>query len=197
MHSALRQALISTAISGCCVVLLPQRPASALVVNVDGFDYDVTTIETSYDAFSSIFSTPPSGQMPWWCLAPNTLGVCPAQTPSAQSFATAVGMQFGFPNIRLAGPEKGAKVGPYFAYNSFVLTPGNVVWSWAVPETGGPTGGGSLPFNVLGTDTATFAVARRLPSTDVPSPLPALGAAAAFGYSRKLRKRIYSSRLPE
>ncbi|MBW4529443.1 MAG: hypothetical protein KME02_02025 [Aphanothece saxicola GSE-SYN-MK-01-06B] len=30
----------------------------------------------------------------------------------------------------------------------------------------------------------------------VPAPLPVLGAAAAFGYSRKLRKRIKSSKMP-
>jgi hypothetical protein len=31
------------------------------------------------------------------------------------------------------------------------------------------------------------------PAADVPGPLPALGAAAAFGYSRKLRTRINRS----
>jgi len=32
---------------------------------------------------------------------------------------------------------------------------------------------------------------------EVPGPLPILGVGAAFGYSRKLRKRIKSSKLPE
>ena len=33
-------------------------------------------------------------------------------------------------------------------------------------------------------------------SASVPAPLPVLGAAAAFGFSRKLRKRIRDSKLP-
>lgn len=34
-------------------------------------------------------------------------------------------------------------------------------------------------------------------TTEVPGPLPLLGVGAAFGYSRKLRKRIKSSKIPE
>ncbi len=47
----------------------------------------------------------------------------------------------------------------------------------------------------LGPTTLTIETAST--SASVPGPLPALGAAAAFGFSRKLRKRINSSKLPE
>jgi hypothetical protein len=39
-------------------------------------------------------------------------------------------------------------------------------------------------------ETTSSTVLFRQVSFSVPGPLPALGAAAAFGYSRKLRKRI-------
>jgi hypothetical protein len=47
----------------------------------------------------------------------------------------------------------------------------------------------------LGPTTLTIETAPT--SASVPGPLPALGAAATFGFSRKLRKRINSSKLPE
>jgi len=51
-----------------------------------------------------------------------------------------------------------------------------------------------LPLNCRG--TVTFLPLVPVPSTSVPGPLPVLGAAAAFGFSRKLRNRIKSSKLP-
>jgi hypothetical protein len=36
-----------------------------------------------------------------------------------------------------------------------------------------------------------------MPMPQVPGPIPLFGVAAAFGYSRKLRKRIKTSKLPE
>lgn len=65
----------------------------------------------------------------------------------------------------------------------FTLT-GNATLSW----TGIAPRGSSMAFQVKGGYTA--------PSS-VPGPLPLFGAAAAFGYSRKLRKRINCSELPE
>jgi hypothetical protein len=66
--------------------------------------------------------------------------------------------------------------GPYFAYDT------NVNW-WAKTSSGN-TQGATATVN----DSNTWAILADAPP--VPGPLPTLGAAAAFGFSRKLRKRI-------
>jgi len=72
--------------------------ANALVVNVGGQNYDVTTFTGSYNNNISKFATAANGgEMPWWASATN-----------AAAFASAVGTGLGLPN-------SGGVFGPYFA----------------------------------------------------------------------------------
>jgi hypothetical protein len=103
--------------------------------------------------------------MPWW----NN------QTLAAQ-FASAVGSGLGTPN--------GAGRGAFFGFNN---TPAF--------NCGGAQSAGNVCTAFFNSSTVlidslqgnrTWAQATEL----VPGPIPALGAAAAFGFSRKLRQRI-------
>jgi len=148
--------------------------AQAIVVTVNSQDWNVTTFTGKYNANTSKFALPSSGGvMPWW--GNNSL---------ASSFATAVGSSLGAVN------RTGAW-GPLFGYNT-TSGPNRVLF-------GGFTIADNSSFSTGVTDTGTsYAWAQATPVSSpqaaaVPGPLPALGAAAAFGYSRKLRKRIKGS----
>ncbi len=139
--------------------------ANALVVNVGGQDYDVTTFVGSYNDNISKFETAANGgEMPWW-----------ASSTNATAFASAVGTGLGLPNL--------GGFGPYFA--RALIT--NV-------QSRAYLGTGVTSRAVVPTVIATYAVATLVPPpAPVPSPLPIFGAAAAFGASRQLRKRIKRS----
>jgi hypothetical protein len=138
--------------------------AQALVVNVGGQDYNVTTFAGSYNDNISKFATAANGgEMPWW-----------GNSTTAEAFASAVGTGLGLPNL--------GGFGPYFAH---AANP-NVRTKAYLPPISGPTATSVLP-----TGIATYAVVT--PPAPVPSPLPIFGAAAAFGASRQLRKRIKRS----
>jgi hypothetical protein len=102
--------------------------------------------------------------MPWW--GPETL---------AEQFRTQVGSGLGFPNFD-------ATHGPLFAW-SVRLDNGNINACFVLSSN--DSGCGQAATN----DVRTYAQAAQV-SASVPGPLPALGAAAAFGFSRKLRKLI-------
>ena len=55
-------------------------------------------------------------------------------------------------------------------------------------------GDGTLLFDAERSGPVTFAAVQRPASSSVPGPLPLFGAAAAFGFSRKLRNRIKVTR---
>lgn len=122
-------------------------------------------------------------------------------------------------SVSTVGTATGAGTGPY----SFIVGDGFTVskvggqpritaalWGGEQPSTGGNfrsellflTPGGDLnAFGALVNSRANerdvgfgvFRLKPQPPSTSVPGPLPVLGAAAAFGWSRKLRKRIKRS----
>jgi hypothetical protein len=77
-------------------------------------------------------------------------------------------------------PLSGTSIFSNQTFASMGLTPGSYIWTW------GTTNADSYQLNI-------GAVSNPVPA--VPSPLPFFGAAAAFGYSRKLRKRIKGSTL--
>jgi hypothetical protein len=155
-------------------ISLSPGSAQAIVVTVGGAQYDVTTFTGSADANAVKFNTPANGgMMPWY-----------GNGSLAIDFALAVQGVFGnrtvyatnytfnpnpLDNTNMAGifwdTQYGTKPTPVPCLNCF---------------TGGGTGGA---FN------EKYAVATKVPSA-VPGPLPLFGAAAAFGFSRKLRKRI-------
>ena len=114
--------------------------------------------------FPNAFPSPSTTTMFWW-----------GDAIKAGSAASAVGGAFGvFPN-------------PPFTYNYI-----------------GPLYAYSPPLGLWALETRTWATSRLLapyysqpapagPAASVPGPLPVLGVAAAFGFSRKLRKRTKRS----
>jgi len=151
--------------------------AQALVVTVNSQDWEVTTFTGSYASSSSKFETAANGGvMPWW-----------GSSTNAQAFATAVGSGLGLPNF--------SAYGPFFGFappsGSATLLPGN---AFSFDPHNGPT-----LFRIQNVTTVrTWAQATLVPAggpanADVPGPLPALGLAVAFGFSRQLRKRIKAS----
>ena len=153
--------------------------ARAVIVNVEGQDWDVTTFTGGYYENSSKFETAANGGlMPWW----NNQGL-------ASLFATTVWSSLGDP-------------GPYFAYATDPTTYGGVgtitqfiYESSRCPSCTKVFGAGTHGLGP-GYGGPKEGWAQATPYTSpaaVPGPLPALGAAAAFGFSRKLRKRIKCS----
>ena len=128
----------------------------------------MTTFEGSYSNNSSRFTTT---EMPWF-----------GSGSLAEQFAIAVGAQLGTPVLDTNGPYFAYSIVidpdfdttsiPSYTYNSF-LNPPTVVESSA----------GEFVNN-------TYAVASAQAPSAVPGPLPLFGAAAAFGMSRRLRRRI-------
>ena len=159
--------------------VLTAGQAQAFVVNVGGQDYDVTTFTGSYNANTSKFATAANGGvMPWW-----------GDEALVNEFAIKVGFM-GYPT---GEPFNGAQYGgPPFAffYTGSLVSFG---YYWKIDPNIYFLTGQEFPQRVL-----TYAqVASATPlAAPVPSPLPALGAAAAFGFSRKLRKRIKGSTNP-
>jgi hypothetical protein len=139
--------------------------AKALVVTVNGQDWDVTTFTGSYGDNVSKFETAANGGvMPWW-----------GSQTNAEAFALAVGPDLGLPN---------AILGPFYGFSTFLapLSLNLNVRSVAYPRE-------TQTWNIGGNFSRTWAQATPIPA-NVPGPLPILGLAAAFGFSRKLRKRI-------
>jgi hypothetical protein len=146
--------------------------AHALVVNVNGQNYDVTTFTGTYNNNISKFATAANGGvMPWW-----------GSQSTADSFTSAVNTGLGLPN-------GGGFLGPLFGYaTSGTNAIGYVYWDSALSDVSPTTSTSRL-------NTRTWAQATpAAPSAPAaPSPLPIFGAAAAFGASRQLRKRIKRS----
>jgi hypothetical protein len=152
--------------------------AEAYVVTVGGVEYNVTTFTGTYNSNISKFDLPANGGvMPWW-----------GSSTLASEFATKVSSFFGYPN----GPAIGCTTtcGPIFGYAANLGTIPNLFGLGYAKTAEGPTNA-----VVTQPQTASFTWAQVSP-VPAPAPLPLLGAAAAFGYSRKLRKRIQVAGLP-
>lgn len=155
-----------------------QRSASALVVAVPGYGYwDIQVQEVPLGDLD-----PPASSMPWW-----------GDQAAANIFAVASGPGLGpvFDNL-----------GPFFAWELDDSVPSFVFVSMDAFCNGAPCFGsyGSadtafsfVPSGPAGSPDAS-GVFPWATATAVPGPLPILGAAAALGYSSKLRKRINRSK---
>jgi hypothetical protein len=159
MKSFFRLAVTAVRI-GTAASLLASAPAQAAVVDFGGILYDVTVLDTSYTASTSSFQLPPLGQMPWW-----------GSQSNADFFAGEVFTSLG------EGSTTG--YGPLFAY-AFNATSAEVIGS--LPDLSAP--GSFVDGTPAGTATVKYAIA----TAPVPGPLPLFGAAAAFGWSRQLRR---------
>lgn len=153
------------------VVFGPQ-PASALVVNVPGYgSFDIQAQEVAFPSLNPLGS-----QMPWW-----------GNQGLANTFATALGSELGATYLNL---------GPFFAWEESQGFVGMDAFCIGAPCFGDiGIAGAASSFSIGGPngspDASTpypWAVATPVPA--VPGPIPLFGAAAAFGFSRKLRARI-------
>jgi hypothetical protein len=165
MKSSFR--LAATAVlTGAAASLLASAPAQAAVVDFGGVLYDVTVLETSFDSSATDFERPASGgKMPWW-----------GSQADADFFAEQVFTSLG------EGSTAGS--GPLFAYehNGSLFQVIGTLQDVSI---------GSVP-GVLSDETrsTTATVKYAIATAPVPGPLPLFGAAAAFGWSRQLRRRI-------
>ena len=147
--------------------------ARALVVEVDGSHYNMTTVVGSYNDLLTTLST-----QPWFGNADLSL-----------EFATIV-------NNGLGMPGGSGNRGPIFAYGIGEHDGANLVaGSFQVIDP--PT----LPYVSSGLsaypeDTTSYALAQLqppAPTSSVPAPLPLIGAMTGFGVSRRLRVRIQAA----
>ena len=204
---ALINSLLGAVVAGC---VLTAGQAKALVVNVGGQDYDVTIFTGSFNDNASKFNTPGNGGlMPWF-----------GDVNLASSFASAFGNSllpnftdpslatgaggpfFAYRAFETRGPcswvgycgavEGRVEIhlasgifGPTGQYEVAVPS-GDPTRSWAIIVSGGDTGGGDSS----GGGGSSSGGGTPGSAENVPGPLPILGLAAAFGFSRKLRKRI-------
>ena len=159
--------LVFVAAAALAAISLSPGSAQAFVVTVSGQQYDVTTFTGTYNSNTIKFQTAANGgMMPWW-----------GSLALSQNFAAAVANSLGTPNYGGAyGPIFGHKYSSPFVNGKIYNNTTHVVAN-AAP---GPT------------ETRTWAQATLYtpPAAAVPAPLPLFGTAAAFGFSRKLRKRI-------
>lgn len=159
-----RQQIFAIA-TAAALPLLGSGPAKAVSVTVGGTVYDVMVSTINYSSNSSSFAPLPlPGQMPWW-----------GNDALASEFAGKVAGSLG------EGPEMG--FGPVFAYEADPLgSPTQVLG--LVADLMSPTNQDYVSYAT--TQQVQYAVATEA----VPGPLPILGATAAFGWSRQLRRRM-------
>lgn len=132
---------------------------------------------TAYQNSTSLFQTPANGgSMPWW-----------GSSASATAFATALlaadpsQSVFGYPNTNTSPPRS-----PFFAWD-YTFDPGGPDVSYtSVQQTNPPTLTNPI-FKAAETVSRDYFIATAV--EQVPGPLPLFGAAAAFGWSRRLRRR--------
>jgi hypothetical protein len=149
-----------------------------------GNTYDISLVT---DTFANAFPTFSTDNMFWW-----------GDGGKAGSAALAVGNAFGFMNevgFNNYGPTFAHSAvdvgGNFFHVDAAALNPGGLLITFCstclTPGPGGLGSGGQIGMY-------SWARSSLVSSAAVPGPLPVLGAAAAFGFSRKLRKRIMQSR---
>jgi hypothetical protein len=117
------------------------QPARAVVVNVGGLDYNITTITGTYAANSALLT-----QQPWYTNSPTSPG-------SALTFANALGNQLGLTNTIAS-----TSYGPIFAYYNSGFDSNVYASAW--------TTGGAVNFNgppLSDGVTYTYAIATLLP----------------------------------
>jgi hypothetical protein len=154
---------------GYSLLANPAQAVPSVTVNVDGKDYEITYFTGSYYDNTSLFQTPANnGSMPWW-----------GNLSLANSFASAVELQLGMLNAVGGSNDSG----PYFAIGPNEGNPYNDTYFYTVWSN--INGTISMPVNYSG--NYAYATATPIPA---PGPLPLFGAAAAFGASRRLRRRI-------
>ena len=142
----------------------------AVTINVSGTDYEVFYTSTSYNTNPGLFGSASPGQMPWW-----------GNAALASAFALEVNNQLG-QDVYQAG------YGPIFAYDYNPAGSGEVYGlvqnMLDISDQLNLDITAPLAANVM----HPYAYAK--PNTPVPAPIPLFGAAAAFGWARRLRNNL-------
>ena len=169
MNIRLRAALFTVSAS-FALPILSGAPVSAFTVTVDSISYDLDVFIGKYLGNESLFQVPPDGKAPWW-----------GDEILASTFAQKVYDHLG------KGPTP--NYGPVFAYD---LSGGDILG--IAQNLTDPLS--QVYETIANNSTVKYAIATPFASvpSSVPAPLPFLGATAAFGWSRQLRKRIIGSK---
>ena len=161
---------IRSVICHLAIATLPLLPADAVLVTVNGVEYDVTVLEGSYDDHDLLFHKPPVGQMPWWA-------------DTSASLAS----QFAFQVYNSLGEGSYGGSGPVFAFD---YDSGSGMLAGLVQSLSDPNSQDILtPFS---NESIKYAILYAPPTppvpAPVPSPLPCLGVIAAYRSSCRLRR---------
>jgi hypothetical protein len=152
----------------CASVTTTLTAAGSCTISDGANTYSISNLTNS---FANAFPAPSTVNMFWW-----------GNESKAISAARAVGYAFGAPSVE-----------QYFAYNN--STNNSVLAIRFRPDT--PNLNQTVAYaNNINTSyyyAKSTLVTPAGPSAAVPGPLPVLGVAAAFGFSRKLRKRLTRS----
>lgn len=141
-------------------------PAKAILINLGGQEYNVSTFEDSYDNQTAKFNTEVNGgEMPWW-----------EDQNLSEQFATAVGDQLGTPN------NVNGLYGPLFAFTykpAQIPQQPSVVWTEAFLKDAPPPPTSPIRlFIPAANETRVFAKAVKTPwETDI---LPIAGSVIFF-----------------
>ena len=184
--SLLKSALVALVGVGISSVGLTAGEVQALTVTVGGQQWDVTTFTGSYNDNTGKFKTPNNGGvMPWW-----------GQVTVAAGWADALGWALGDPNTGQWDIAENLRSGPAFGWSIGIhpINGDEVIYTQYVKaEPASTYPGYSVSPSNMGDLRSRSTITWAQATARVPGPLPALGAAAAFGFSRKLRKRIKGS----
>jgi hypothetical protein len=151
--------------------------AQAVAINISGIDYEVFYTSTSYNANPDLFGAASPGRMPWW-----------GSAALAYDFGLAVYDQLG-EDVYPGG------YGPVFAYDYNSAGSGEVygLAQNTLDLSDQLDLGSATP--LLANAMHPYAYARA--NTPVPAPIPLFGAAAAFGWARRLRNNQSARSLAE
>jgi len=141
--------------------------AQAASINVSGIDYEIFYTSTSYNANPDLFGAASPGRMLWW-----------GNMALASLFAAELYNQLG-EDVYSVG------YGPVFAYDYNSAGSGEVFG--VAQNTQDTTDQLNLDSSnpLAASQSLPYAYARA--NTPVPAPMPLFGAAAAFGWARRLR----------
>ena len=184
-------AAISLSLGSAQAACAPGTPAGTCRVTVNGLQYDVTTFTGSYIDNISKFAQPPApGVMPWWGVTGTDF-----DDVVAIEFAAEVGAGLGTQD---PGTQDGGAAGPFFGWFAYpcALTQylsnvcvGGAFAAWDLPNNEVQVALTPIPGGI----PLVWASVDPVPAVPVPGTIPLFGAAAAYGFSRKLRKHITAS----
>ncbi len=181
MSPALTRLLVSAIFFGA---MFAPASASALNINLNGQVYRIFTATGSLPDYQPFLE-----KTPWFG----------GDSSISREAASIVGDSLGHFNDYTFGQNQAPKAGPFFVYEISPGVAGDPAGQFRANSYNGP----NSPFNSCPNsicDTATgnspgFILTSTWAFADpVPGPLPILGVGVLFGYSRKLRKRIKSSK---